>query len=40
MLEKSRAFKQELVARGIDAREAGKAIEEINAEIEHCHAVK
>lgn len=35
----SRAFKQELVDRKIDAREAAKAIEEIDAEMRKCDAL-
>jgi hypothetical protein len=38
LLAESRAFKQELVARGIDAREAAAAIREIDAEMRRCDA--
>ena len=38
MLTQARAFKQELVDRKIDAREAAKAIEEIDAELKKCAA--
>ena len=38
LLAESRAFKQELVSRGIDAREASAAIVEIDAELASCEA--
>ena len=39
LLVASRAFKQELVERGIDGRDAATSIEEINAELKKCDAL-
>jgi hypothetical protein len=36
LLEQARTFKRELVDRGIDAREAARAIEEIDADLARC----
>jgi hypothetical protein len=40
LLEASRAFKQELVDRGIDAREASAALVALEAERRKCEAVR